>query len=239
MFAVLTFAAAVLAGAVAAVSGFGIGSLLTPLLAARLETRLAVALVAVPHVVATAVRFHRLRSHLNRPMLVHFGLLSAAGGLLGALLSTRSAGPALDAVFGCLLLFAGVSGWTGLSQRLRFGRGAAWVAGGLSGFFGGLVGNQGGIRSAALLGFPLNREELVATATAVALLVDAARLPVYLAGEHAAMFAAWPLMAMATAGCLAGTFWGVSWLRRIPESHYRRWLGILLILLGVYFLLKA
>jgi uncharacterized membrane protein YfcA len=239
MFAVLTFAAAVLAGAVAAVSGFGIGSLLTPLLAARLETRLAVALVAVPHVAATAVRFHRLRSHLNRRVFLNFGLLSAGGGLLGALLSARAASPALDAVFGCLLVLAGGSAWTGLWQRLRFGRTTAWVAGGVSGFFGGLVGNQGGIRSAALLGFPLQRDELVATATAVALLVDAARLPVYVAGEHAAMGSQWLLLAVATAGCLAGTFWGVSWLRRIPEPQYRRWLGAILTLLGVYFLWKA
>jgi len=75
-------------------------------------------------------------------------------------------------VFGCLLLCAGLSGLSGLADRMRFRRGVAWVGGALSGFFGGLVGNQGGIRSAGLLGFDLPKEALVATATAIALIVD-------------------------------------------------------------------
>ena len=64
-------------------------------------------------------------------------------------------------------------------SRLHLGRRAAWIAGVLSGFFGGLVGNQGGIRSAALLSFDMQKEAIVATATAVALIVDGARMPVY------------------------------------------------------------
>ena len=44
---------------------------------------------------------------------------------------------------------------------------------------GGLVGNQGGLRSAALLGFRLDRDTFVATATAIGLFVDGARMPIY------------------------------------------------------------
>ncbi len=69
---------------------------------------------------------------------------------------------------------------------MKFGRTAAWIAGALSGMFGGLVGNQGGIRSAALLGFDLKRDEFVATATAIALLVDVFRMPVYAATQFGA-----------------------------------------------------
>jgi hypothetical protein len=49
--------AGVLAGGIAAVSGFAIGSLLTPILAVRYGTKLAVAIVSVPHLVGTAARF--------------------------------------------------------------------------------------------------------------------------------------------------------------------------------------
>jgi uncharacterized membrane protein YfcA len=62
---------------------------------------------------------------------------------------------------------------------MRFRGSAAWIAGALSGLLGGLVGNQGGLRSAALLGFDLSKRSFVATATAVGLLVDGARMPVY------------------------------------------------------------
>ena len=104
LLAVVSFAA----GAIASVSGFGIGSLLTPLLAVRVGTKLAVAAVSVPHLAATALRFWRLRRHVDRRLLWSFGLMSAAGGLTGALLQSHADSPALTMVFGGLLVFTGV-----------------------------------------------------------------------------------------------------------------------------------
>jgi uncharacterized protein len=229
----------IVAGGVAGISGFGIGSLLTPLLAVRYGTKLAVAMVSVPHLVGTAARFISLRKQLDRRIFVHFGLMSAAGGLAGALLNAHSGSPGLGIVFGCLLIFAGISGLTGFVDRMHFGRRTAWLAGALSGFFGGLVGNQGGIRSAALLGFDIRKEALVATATAIALAVDAARMPVYLAVEGRGILKAWPLLAIAIAGVLLGTLWGVGLLRKIEERTFRRVLFALILLLGVYMLVHA
>jgi uncharacterized membrane protein YfcA len=233
------FVAAVVAGAVAAMSGFGIGSLLTPLLAVRYGTRLAVAMVSVPHLAGTAARFFGLRRQVDRRVFLNFGILSAAGGLAGALLNARAGSPALSIVFGCLLVFGGISGLTGFVDRMRFGRRTAWVAGAISGFFGGLVGNQGGIRSAALLGFDIPKEALVATATAIALIVDGARMPVYLAMEGGGVISAWPLLVCAIAGVLLGTWWGVRLLRRIEERVFRRMLYGLILALGVYMLVHG
>lgn len=223
-----------LAGGVAAISGFGVGSLLTPLLAARYGTKLAVAIISVPHVIATAARFVSLRKHIDLKVFLNFGLLSAVGGLVGALLNSRANSPSLTIVFGCLLLLAGISGLTGLLERLPRGRRAAWGEGALSGFFGGLVGNQGGIRSAALLSFGMSKETMVATATAAALIVDGARMPVYFAIQSAGMAQAWVVMLLATLGVLLGTFWGVKLLRKIPESVFPKLLSVLILSLGVY-----
>lgn len=225
---------AALAGGVAAVTGFGIGSLLTPLLALETGTRLAVAAVAVPHFAGTLQRFVKLRRHVDRRVLVGFGITSALGGLTGALLHTRLSGGALAAVFGGLLILAGISELTGWVQRVRWGRRAAWVAGALSGALGGLVGNQGGIRAAAMLGFEVPKESFVATATAVGLIVDLARLPVYLAAEWRGIAALGPSLLIATAGVVIGTELGTRVLRRIPERTFRRLLALLLLALGVY-----
>jgi uncharacterized membrane protein YfcA len=232
-------AASTLAGALAAVTGFGIGSLLTPLLALAVDTRLAVAAVAVPHVVGTALRYALLAGGVNRRVLVQFGLTSAAGGLLGALLHEWATNRWLTAVFGLLLLFAAVSQASGLSRRLRFRGRVAWVAGAVSGLLGGLVGNQGGIRSAALLGFDLSKTELVATATAVALFVDGARLPVYLLTAHDAMLDMWRIIALATAGVVLGTLAGSRVLARIPEVWFQRVLAVVLALLGMVMLARS
>lgn len=164
IFAFLFLAAAVFGGGIASVAGFGIGSLLTPTLAAKLGTKLAVAAVSIPHLAGTALRFALIREHVNKRVLLGFGITSAAGGLAGALSHARFSAAALSYMLGALLIFAGVSGVTGFASRMRFGRRAAWVAGAASGVFGGLVGNQGGIRSAALFGFEIEREAFVATA---------------------------------------------------------------------------
>jgi uncharacterized membrane protein YfcA len=232
-------AAALVAGAIAAVSGFGVGSLLTPVLAVRFGTKAAVAIVALPHLVGTAVRLASLWRQVDREVLLRFGALSAAGGLVGALLNSRLGSPALTLVFAALLLLAGTVTVAGLGERIRLRGVAAWTAGALSGLFGGLVGNQGGIRAAALLGFDLRKESFVATATAVALVIDGARLPVYLATHGREILDAWPTIAVAVAGVVAGTLGGVPLLRRVPDPVYRRLVGVLLLLLGGYMLLHA
>ena len=187
----LVLVVAVLAGGIAAVTGFGIGSLLTPVLALQADTRLAVAAVSVPHVIGTAVRFWLLSGDVDRRVLWNFGLTSAAGGLTGALLHGWASNRWLTIVFGLLLLFASASEVTGIARRMRFRGHVAWVAGAASGLLGGLVGNQGGLRSAALLGFDLSKKSFVATATAVGLFVDGARMPVYLATQYREMSAIW------------------------------------------------
>lgn len=238
-FDALAVIVSVAAGAIAAVTGFGIGSLLTPLLALQVETRLAVAAVSVPHVVGTALRFWYLRSRIDRRVFWNFGLTSAAGGLLGALLSGWASNRWLTVVFGILLLFAAASEVTGLARRMRFHGSVAWIAGAVSGMLGGLVGNQGGIRSAALLGFDLSKETFVATATAVGLLVDGARMPVYLLTQHDELAAMWWSIALATAGVTVGTLLGSHALHWIPDSWFRRVLALILALLGSAMLIKG
>jgi uncharacterized membrane protein YfcA len=210
---------------------------LTPVLATHHGTKIAVAAVSIPHVIGTAVRFVKLREHVDRRAFIRFGILSAAGGLLGALINTRVNAPVLSIVLGVLLIFAGLSGLFGLAERMRLGRRTAWIAGTLSGLFGGLVGNQGGIRSAALMGFDLPKEAFVATATAVALVVDGARMPVYIWTEGHSLTRLWPEIVAAVAGVLLGTVVGVRALRRIPERVFRPSVSILIAVLGVYMLL--
>lgn len=229
----------VAAGSVAAVTGFGIGSLLTPLLALQVDTRLAVAAVSIPHVVGTAVRFWLLRGEVDGRVLWSFGLTSAAGGLAGAALHGLAANRWLDVLFGSLLIFAAAGEATGFARRMRFRGKAAWTAGALSGLLGGVVGNQGGIRSAALLGFDLPKRTFVGTATAIGLFVDGARLPVYFFTQSRGIVALWRWTALATAGVTMGTVFGSRVLSGIPEAWFRRVLALVLALLGFAMLARG
>jgi uncharacterized protein len=236
MTAALLFVAAILGGAIAALSGFGIGSVLTPLLALSAGTKDAVVAVSIPHLVATAMRFWTLRHKIDRQLLKNFGIASAAGGLLGALLGSRFSSPILAYILGGLLVFAGFTGLTGLSNKMRFGKKVAWLGGALSGLLGGLVGNQGGIRSAAMLGFNLEAKTFVATATAIALIVDGARMPIYFftSPETVHRLGAW--IAIMVAGVVIGTLAGGRVLVRIPEIYFRRLVSLLIFGLGIVML---
>ena len=239
-FTVVATVAAVIAGAIASISGFGIGSVLTPVLSTQFDVRLAIAMVSLPHLAGTFVRFLIVRTRIDREVLLGFGAASAIGGLVGAALQTVVQSTALSVVFGVLLVFAGVGSLTGFAQRMRFsGHRTALVGGALSGLLGGLVGNQGGIRAAALLGFDVEREAFVATATAVALIVDGARIPVYLATQGADLAAPWPLIVVLSIGAVVGTLVGGSALRRMNDVVFRRVVGVLLLLLGFYTLARA
>ena len=231
--------AAVAGGVVAAVSGFGIGSLLTPALASQVDARLAVAAVSIPHVVGTAFRFWLLGGHVDRKVLASFGVTSAAGGLAGALLQEQASTPALMGLFGLLLLFTAVAELTGLAQRMRFRGATAWIAGAVSGVLGGLVGNQGSIRSAALLGINVPKHVFLGTATAIGLMVDAARVPIYLWQLHESIVGIGRWVALATLGVLVGTLTGFRLFARIPERWFRTLVAVLLAALGVAMLLNG
>lgn len=151
-----------LAGLTAPVAGFGIGSFLIPIVSIQTGTKLAIALVSLPNFLGTSIRFWFLKAKVNRRILLRFGLLSAAGGLAGALIHTFFVSNVLQIIFAFMLIIAGVLGALEISEHLHIGKKSAEVIGFASGFFGGLVGEQGGIRSVALLNFDIEKEEFIA-----------------------------------------------------------------------------
>jgi uncharacterized membrane protein YfcA len=235
-FDAVLLALAIVAGATAAVAGFGIGSLLTPLLAASFGTPAAVAVVAVPHAVATGIRGWRLRRHIDWPVLARFGVPSALGGLAGAALYAGLGGGALTRVLGALLVVTAIGGLTGVMSKLRPRGAAVWALGLLSGTFGGVVGNQGGLRSGALMAFRLAPTAFIATATATGLIVDAARTPIYIWRSGGTMASLWWPMAVATVGVVIGTLTGERLLFGLSPVRFRQVVSVLIGALGLWLL---
>ena len=226
----------VLSGATAAVVGFGIGSLMTPLLMARVEPSLAIGLIAIPHLAATALRFARLHRSIDRGVLLRFGLPSAVGGIAGGFLSGRARSDSLVIVLGVLLVLTGIANLTNGFWRWHPARLVAAGAGLVSGLFGGLVGNQGGLRAAGLSAFNLQPRTHLATSTAVALLIDAGRTPFYLSRSGDQLLSLWLPITVGTVGCVAGTIAGERIFLRLSKETYRRVIGSAVLALGVWLL---
>ena len=232
-YALIVGVVAFFAGAISAVAGLGIGSILTPLLGLAIGVKLAVAAAALPHFAGNALRLWTLRHRIDGQVLKTFGLMSAAGSLIGALIHARSGAGPLKIAMAVILIIAGVLGVFGWMEKLRVGRNGAAIAGGASGFLGALVGFQGGLRAAAMLALDVRKEAFVATAVALAVIVDGARLPVYAWSVGREMSAIWPILLAATVGVALGTFAGKRLFTGIPEAIFRRFVSALLIALGV------
>lgn len=237
LLAVAWLIVSIIGGGTAAIAGFGIGSLLTPVLGTRYSIADAILAVSIPHAVATALRCWRLRQSISRGLLKTFGIASAVGGLAGAFLLLQFQNSAA-VTLGLLLLATGITGLTGWNRRFEPGHTVSTLLGGLSGLFGGMAGNQGGLRAAALMTYRLTPAEFVATSTAVGLMVDAGRLPVYLARGHSAIGALAVPITIATIGVIVGTLLGEKILLSLSRRRFQQVISVLILGLGIWLLEK-
>jgi len=236
MFYIAVIITGFFAGLVASIAGFGIGSFLIPLISIRTEAKIAIVLSSLPHFLGTSSRFGLLKSKIDRKILIRFGLLSAVGGLSGALLHTFLVSNVLQIIFSVMLIIAGFLGVIRVAERIQFGKIGAGLLGFASGFFGGLVGEQGGIRSVSLLNFDISKEAFIATATATALIIDAVRMPVYFLAEFNQIQDFLIILILSSIAVVVGTFAGNLVLKRIPEKSFKKIASFLVFLLGIFML---
>lgn len=227
----------IVAGAIASVVGFGIGSLLTPVVAVHFGTDLAIASVALPHLAGGLLRGWALRRFIDFRILLRFGVLSAVGGLVGALVFARLAPAVLARTLGALLVLTATTGITRWSESWKPQGTLVWVLGALSGFFGGVVGNQGGLRAAALSAFDLKPTVFVATSTLIGVMIDLVRVPIYLSRAVHGLVGMWSLVAVTVVGVMVGTLVGKRLLLGLSNDRFRILVSVAIGLLGLWFLL--
>lgn len=192
---VLICAAAFVASALTFVSGFGLGTLLTPVFALFFPIQTAIAATAVVHLANNLFKLCLTGRSADWRIVARFGVPATIAALAGAAaLIVSSDVPTLaqyelagqtrrvtlvNVIIGTLTVtFALLES----SRRFRAvqlpDRLLPW-GGVLAGFFGGLSGIQGALRSAFLIKAGLSKEAYVATGVVCAVLVDVARLLVY------------------------------------------------------------
>lgn len=176
-------------------SGFGLGTLLLPTFAVFFAVEHAVALTAIVHFLNGVFKLFLVWRHIDKSVVLRFGLLAIAGAFAGAAtLLWMTKAPALYSydlfgrtfdvtapkmVIGILLLLFGCAEISPAFRRISVPARYMPVGGLLSGFFGGLAGMQGALRSAFLVKAGLTKEAYVATGAAIAFLIDVSRLTVY------------------------------------------------------------
>jgi hypothetical protein len=114
--------------------------------------------------------------------------------------------------------------------------GTQWVMPGglLSGFFGGLTGNQGALRSAFLIRFKLDKETFIATGIGIACMIDVTRIPMYLRDLSSQTgYDAWPLLATTALSAFTGAFLGNKYLKKTTLETVQKIVAGMLILISL------
>jgi uncharacterized protein len=223
-----------------------LGTLLLPVFAVFFPLDLAVLLTAVVHLLNNVFKFGLLKEHVRWSVLLRLGVPGIAGALVGAMI-LRQLGKAaplyevagnavepLDLVIAFLMLAFGL---LELSERLnKISLKPKWMVPGglLSGFFGGLSGHQGALRSLFLLRAGLSKQELIGTGIAIALLVDLTRIPVYLSsGLLHQLPGQWLLLTLTTLSAFVGAWWGTKLIPKVTYRGVQIAVGVMMLVIAV------
>lgn len=220
-------------------AGFGAATILTPVAMLFLPPRTAIAMVAWFHLFGNAARLVFFGRRVSWRIWAQFGLTGVLCSFAGAAVTARLSAGALQVAFGVFLL-AYVATDVLVGERARMPAvPSTLVAGGVaSGFIAGLLGTGGAIRSACLLSFGLPKEAYIGTSAAIALIVDATRLPVYLAEGFLPSSLA-PVAVSLILVAFAGSWVGQRLVRRLPAAAFRAVVLTLLTAMGLRLILQG
>ncbi|TRO65507.1 sulfite exporter TauE/SafE family protein [Christiangramia sabulilitoris] len=231
-------------------SGFGLGTILTPLFMIFFPVEVAIALTGVVHFFNNIYKLGLVGGNADKDVLIRFGIPAVIAAILGSWILVNI--PASQPLFSynafgsnfkvyptkflisiLLIIFASMDLFPYFS-KLKFGRSKLPLGGALSGFFGGLSGNQGALRSAFLIKAGLTKEAFIGTAVVVSTFVDFTRLSVYATRfSKSGLTDNMTLLFCATLSGIAGSYFGNRLLKKVTLKFLQVTVAILLILVSL------
>lgn len=224
--------AAFLAASLTLMTGFGLGTILTPVFLIFYDVKIAILIVAVVHLSNNLLKVSLFGSHISIDILKRFGALTLAGAFIGAFFQGKMDSSIVKILLGTSLIFLGLKEATGFGEKIRLPQKIDFIGGFLSGLLGGFVGNQGAIRSAYLLNYNIPKETFVATAAIIASVVDVTRIPVYIFSNKDVLTDNAILLLITTASAFAGTFAGKSFLKKISLKTFKLYVAAAIVIIG-------
>ena len=236
---VLVAIGAFLAAALTVPAGFGLSTMLTPLVLLLMGPHEAVAVVAIVHGAHNAGKFAALKEHVDFTAFRKYGVWLIIGAILGALLQNQVPQAPLLALIGIFLitlpLLTMSERWTGY----RIPEANDRIGGFGSGFMGGLSGHQGALRAMFLTRRLPDKMAYAATASILALCVDLSRIPVYMIFRHEEILEHLSLTCILVLSALLGVSVGKRWLHSLKSDWIHKGVMLGIVASGVFYLYEA
>ncbi|MBU3658381.1 MAG: sulfite exporter TauE/SafE family protein [Flavobacteriales bacterium] len=231
-------------------SGFGLGTILTPAFMLFFPVELSIGLTGIVHFLNNLFKLFLVGKNANKEILIRFGIPAIVAAFIGAwvlvqiptsqILYSYTAFEKIVEVsvlkftMALLLAFFAVLDLIPFLNSIQFGKKQLPIGGILSGFFGGLSGNQGALRSAFLIKIGLSKEVFVATTVVISCFVDFTRLSVYASHlKLSDLNANATLIVVATLAAFLGAFLGNKLLKKVTLKFVQTTVAILLIIMSL------
>jgi uncharacterized protein len=231
-------------------SGFGLGTLLLPVFGLFFPIEIAIVMTALVHFMNNIFKFIIYGKLANKNIVLKFGIPAIIFAYLGAnVLSYISSSTSLYSfsisqtqfeitvlkiVVGILLIAFSLFDFIPKFKNLQFEPKFLSLGGALSGFFGGLSGHQGALRSAFLVRVGLSKEAFVATGVVIACLIDITRLSIYLPKLISKQIDLnYTLIFFATLSAFVGVYFGNKLLQKTTIKTIQNIVALLLLVYGV------
>lgn len=235
-------------------SGFGLGTILLPVFALFFPVEIAITLTAIVHFLNNIFKLVLLGKYANYKVIVAFGIPAILFAFLGAYTLKHLTGLAplydytlyskqfyiepLKIVIGLLLIFFALLDIIPKLKNLQFDSKYLPFGGVLSGYFGGLSGHQGALRSAFLIRANLTKEAFIATGVVIACIIDVSRLSVYAETIiNQKEFLNYPLIIVATIAAFLGAYFGNKLIKKVTIESLQKFVASLLIIFSILFIL--
>ena len=179
------------------ISGFGLGTILLPIFSLFFSIEVAIAATAIVHLFNNIFKSVITLKKTNWEVVVKFGVPSIIGAFLGSfilqylidygtalihldfgLFNTET--NVLKICIGLLILLFTIFELLDIKNKIIQSDKVFYFGGALSGFFGGISGHQGALRTLFLSKFKMDKHAFIATGICIAMAVDLTRIPIYL-----------------------------------------------------------
>lgn len=231
-------------------SGFGLGTILTPVFMIFFPVEVAIALTAIVHFFNNIFKLFLVGKNADKEVLIKFGIPAVIAAFIGSwilihisdlqpLFSYDAFGKHIEVfpvkfIIAILLLLFAIIDLIPYFNTIQFSKDKLPIGGVLSGFFGGLSGNQGALRSAFLIKAGLSKEAFIGTAVVVSTFIDFTRLTVYASKfDFSNVSNNLTLLTCATLAAISGAFIGNKLLKKVTIKFLQVFVACMLIVISI------
>lgn len=227
----------IIASCIGTMTGFGTSTIMVPIVLLFYPVPQALLFVGIIHWFGNIWKLILFKKGFQWRLILSFGVPGIAAAFFGASLVFNIPGMILSRILGTFLICYVIYLFVKSSFRIKPSLLTGVCGGALSGFFAGVFGIGGAVRGLFLTAFDLPKEVYIATAGAIALIIDTTRLTTYFAkGARLPTLLLWGLLLFIPASFLGAKI-AKRIVDKIPQEHFRKVVAVFLLLVGIKLIL--